>query len=559
MTSPENDLMTPSRNITQGQQTAALKRQLWAVADLLRGQMDSSEYSKYMLGTIFYKYLSESLENELLSLYTDYKTYEDIFNNEDGIEEDIVEEFGYVIKPEYLYRNIVQEIHKGMSGKWNVDYLHTAFNRLQESPKEEKAVEAFANLFDDMDLHSNKLGLSIQSRSNKMAEVILEIAKIDFHLKDATIDVLGDAYEYLIANFAETAGKKGGEFYTPQQVSSLVAQILAYENPDMKSVYDPTCGSGSLLLQILHNSKRSNNNIKVSGQELNTTTFNLARMNMIMHGQKWDQFSIKNNNTLTNDEFTNEYFDAIGANPPYSAKWKHAPELETDPRFVQSGRLAPKDKADFAFVQHVWHHLNDEGIAAIVLPHGVLFRGGAEGAIRQWLLKENAIHSVIGLPEKLFFGTGIPTVVLVLKKGREENDCVLFIDSSNNFTKGKNQNFLDDSHLETIMSTYKERKDVEKFAHLADSDEIKKNDSNLNITRYVDTSEDEVIIDLVEVSKNIAETEAKIASLTAEIDDMVSQLVEVDEIPVIRRSEDDSVKVIEDSDDEKQDDETTLF
>lgn len=558
MTSPENDLITPVKKFTKAQQTAVLERQLWAVADLFRGQMNPDDYQKYMLSTIFYKYLSESLENALMELYSDYKTYEDVWESEENIEEDIVEEFGYAIHPEFLYRNIVKEIHKGTAGKWSVDYLQTAFNKLQGSPKEEKAVEAFANLFDDMDLHSNKLGLDIQSRNNKMAEAILEIAKIDFHLKDSTIDVLGDAYEYLIGNFAASAGKKGGEFYTPQQVSSLVSQILAYENPLMKSVYDPTCGSGSLLLQILHNAKKSNNHIKVFGQELNTTTFNLARMNMIMHGQKWDNFNIRNNNTLTNDEFTNEYFDAIGANPPYSAKWKHTTELETDPRFVQSGRLAPKDKADFAFVQHCWHHLNDGGTAAIVLPHGVLFRGGAEGAIRQWLLKENAIHAVIGLPEKLFFGTGIPTVILVLKKGRQEDDGVLFIDASQNFTKGKNQNYLEDSHLETIMSAYTERQDVEKFAHLADSDEIEKNDHNLNITRYVDTSEDEVIIDLVEVSKEIAETEAKIAELTSEIDDMISQLVEVDEIPVIRR-ENNSVKIVEDINTTEQKDETTLF
>lgn len=218
MTSPENDLITPVKKLTKAQQTAVLERQLWAVADLFRGQMNPDDYQKYMLSTIFYKYLSESLENALMELYSDYKTYEDVWENEENIEEDIVEEFGYVIQPEFLYRNIVKEIHKGTAGKWNVDYLQTAFNKLQGSPKEEKAVEAFANLFDDMELHSNKLGLDIQSRNNKMAEAILEIAKIDFHLKDSTIDVLGDAYEYLIGNFAASAGKKGGEFYTPQQV-----------------------------------------------------------------------------------------------------------------------------------------------------------------------------------------------------------------------------------------------------------------------------------------------------------------------------------------------------
>lgn len=555
MKSPENDLLSTDRKVTQEQQTSALKRQLWAVADLLRGQMDSSEYSNYMLGVIFYKYLSENLENKALEYYEEYKTLEDAWKNEEDAREELLEYFGYIIEPKYLYRNIVKEIHKGVQGDWSVDYLQTAFNNLQSSPVEEKAVQAFSNLFDNLDLTSNKLGLTIKARNNKMAEVILKIAEIDFHLKDAKIDVLGDAYEYLIANFASEAGKKGGEFYTPQQVSSLVSMILAYENPNMQSVYDPTCGSGSLLLQILHHANTENKYVNLSGQELNTSTFDLARMNMIMHGQKFDQFTIKNNNTLTDDEFTNEYFDAIGANPPYSAKWKHTKELETDERFVQSGKLAPKDKADFAFVQHCWHHLNDNGVAAIVLPHGVLFRGGAEGEIRKWLIEQNAIHAVIGLPEKLFFGTGIPTIIVVLKKGREDDDGIMFIDASQNFSKGKNQNFLDDSHLNQIMKAYKDREDVEKFAHLSDNKEMKKNEYNLNITRYVDTSEDEVIIDLEEVSRNIQEIESKISSLDSEISSLISQLVPVDSIPVIKReeeSEDEDTK-------ESNNDERSLF
>lgn len=557
MKSPENDLLSTELAMTQAQHSSVLKRQLWAIADLLRGQMDSSEYSKYMLSLIFYKFLSEYLETQLLTeVYTDYKTYEELCENETNATEDIIEEFGYFIKPEYLYKNIVKEIHKGQLGKWNNDYLKTALNKLEESPVEQKAKEAFEGLFDDMDLDSKKLGLDIQSRNNKMAEVILEIAKIDFHLKDTKIDVLGDAYEYLIGNFASEAGKKGGEFYTPQQVSLLVAQILTYEKPNLESVYDPTCGSGSLLLQIVKHAKSVSKYIKIFGQELNTSTSTIAKMNMIMHGHKYDQFTIKNNNTLTNDEFTNTYFDAIGANPPYSAKWKHTTELETDSRFVSSGRLAPKDKADFAFVQHCWHHLNDEGVASIVLPHGVLFRGGAEGAIREWLIKENAIHTIIGLPEKLFFGTGIPTIIIVLKKGREADDGILFIDASQNFSKGKNQNHLDDSHLEEIMSAYKNRESVDKFAHLSDNKELKKNDYNLNITRYVDTSEDEIIIDLDEVSLNIQETEEKILQLNSEISNMINQLVPVDSIPVIKREEiiDDENNTIESSPEN-----TTLF
>lgn len=548
----DNDLLTENTTLTKAQQTSVLERQLWAVADLLRGQMDSSEYSKYMLGIIFYKYLSENLTIKVLDyLDNEYETIEEAWENEPELADEIIESFGYLIKPQYLYHNIVKEIHKGVKGEWSVDYLHTAFNQLQQSPIEEDAKDVFTGLFDDIDLHSNKLGLTIPARNNKMAEVILEIAKIDFLLQNTTIDVLGDAYEYLIKYFAASAGKKGGEFYTPQQVSSLVSQILAYENPQMKTVYDPTCGSGSLLLKIIKNAQKDNNNIMVYGQELNSTTYNLARMNMVMHGQKWDQFSIKNNNTLTHDEFSDVKFSAIGANPPYSAKWKHTPELAKDPRFINSGRLAPQDKADFAFVQHSWNHLEEQGTAAIVLPHGILFRSGAEGEIRKWLIKENAIHAVIGLPEKLFYGTGIATVILVLKKGRKADEGILFIDSSKNFSKGKNQNYLEDTHLTTIMETYKNREDVVKYAHKADDKEIQKNDHNLNISRYVDTSDEEEIIDLDEVKQHIQETQSKIQELSAEIDNISSQLVEVDSIPIKK------LDIEEETVTEK--DETTLF
>lgn len=334
------------------------------------------------------------------------------------LEELAIEEFGYVIEPEYLYSNLLAEIHLGNRGKWNTDYLATAFRSLEDSVTgNEEAENVFNGLLDDVDLESNKLGKNIAERSNTMATVLIEIGKIDFHLDDSEIDILGDAYEYLIGQFASDAGKKGGEFYTPQPVSNLLAKLVSFERPDAKSIYDPTCGSGSLLLHVLKESKsQRKSSIKLSGQELNTTTYNLARMNMLMHGQEWDKFDIKNNNTLTADEFAGESFDAIVANPPYSAKWNHTEALKNDPRFKDSGRLAPKDKADFAFVQHCWAHLNEGGYSAIVLPHGVLFRSGAEGAIRQWLLKKNGIHAVIGLPEKMFYGTGIATIILVLKK-----------------------------------------------------------------------------------------------------------------------------------------------
>lgn len=531
----EDTVNEVTKSSSKASQTAALERSLWAVADHLRGQMDSSEYSRYMLGIIFYKYLCEKFESGVREFMEEPDApFAEVWASEESMREMAIEHFGYVIEPEYLYSNLLAEIHLGTRGKWSTDYLATAFRSLEDSVTgNEEAENVFNGLLDDVDLESNKLGKNIAERGKVMATVLVEIGKIDFHLDDAEIDVLGDAYEYLIGQFASDAGKKGGEFYTPQPVSNLLAKLVSFERPDAKSIYDPTCGSGSLLLHVLKE-QAGKQKVKLSGQELNTTTYNLARMNMLMHGQDWDKFEIRNGNTLTEDAFTSESFDAIVANPPYSAKWTHTEALKNDPRFKDSGRLAPKDKADFAFVQHCWSHLNEGGYSAIVLPHGVLFRSGAEGDIRQWLLEKNGIHAVIGLPEKMFYGTGIATIVLVLKKGRNEDDGILFMDASQQFEKGKNQNTLTPKHLTTVLETYKAWEDVDKLARVVPMDEIKENDYNLNITRYVDSSEDEVIVDLDEVAGKLEELAKKRDEIEQEISNYLKDLHPVEQIEVVK-------------------------
>lgn len=525
----------------------ALEKNLWAVADQLRGQMDASEYQRYALGVIFYKYLSELTEKKVHDLAdaadAETMTVQQIVESPDyeGITSELWSDLGFVIKPEYLFSTLVAEVERGTQGSWSTDLLASAFTALQEStvrgPEGQEAhagsERAFEGLFDDVNLFSPALGSTPEARNHRMGQIVKAIGQIDFRLEDAEIDVLGDAYEYMIAQFASGAGKKGGEFYTPQAVSTLVSRILAHENPDLSSVYDPTCGSGSLLLRIVKEAGKTPGNraslLKIRGQEWNTTTYNLARMNMLLHGVRFTNFDIRNGDTLTDDKFAGEKFDAIGANPPYSLAWDQSEALLQDPRFQGPGKLAPKNAADFAFIQHIVHHLNpDHGVAAVVLPHGVLFRGGAEAAIRSHLLSQNVLHAVIGLPGNLFYGTSIPTAVLVFKKGRAEGEPVMFIDASREFAKGKNQNSLKAEHLTKIMDAYEGGQDVELFARAVPVAEIEENDNNLNIPRYVDSTPVDPPVDLEAVQADIVAQKALLASLEAKIMDEFSKLVRTD-------------------------------
>lgn len=511
-------------NEIQTKQTNELKSSLWACANDLRGNMDASEFKNYILGLIFYRFLSEQLlekvNNELKD--EDGVTYAEAFYSDDykdDILSILLEELGYVIEPEYLWNSIVDSIN---NDKFNITMLSKAINSINESTLGQKSEEDFDGLFEDMDLNSNKLGKNEQDRSKLIAKVILKIDAIDFKFKDSEIDVLGDAYEYLIGQFAASAGKKAGEFYTPQQVSKLLAKIVTLGKDKLKNVYDPTCGSGSLLLRVA----RECNVVSFYGQEMVSTTYNLARMNMLLHGVKYNRFHIENNDTLEHPdkEILEMKFDAVVANPPYSANWSADPKFLDDPRFSAYGKLAPKSKADYAFVQHMLYQLDDAGTMAVVLPHGVLFRGAAEETIRKFIISEkNWLDAVIGLPANLFYGTSIPTCILVFKKCRTTDD-VLFIDASKEYESGKNQNILSDENVEKILQAYKNRVDVDKYCHVAKLSEIEENEFNLNIPRYVDTFEEEEEIDIQAVQKEIKELEAKRAELDAEIEKYLKEL-----------------------------------
>ena len=511
-------------NEIQTKQTNELKSSLWACANDLRGNMDASEFKNYILGLIFYRFLSEQLlekvNNELKD--EDGVTYAETFYSDDykdDILSILLEELGYVIEPEYLWNSIIDSIN---NDKFNITMLSKAINSINESTLGQKSEEDFDGLFEDMDLNSNKLGKNEQDRSKLIAKVILKIDAIDFKFKDSEIDVLGDAYEYLIGQFAASAGKKAGEFYTPQQVSKLLAKIVTLGKDKLKNVYDPTCGSGSLLLRVA----RVCNVVSFYGQEMVSTTYNLARMNMLLHGVKYNRFHIENNDTLEHPdkEILEMKFDAVVANPPYSANWSADPKFLDDPRFSAYGKLAPKSKADYAFVQHMLYQLDDAGTMAVVLPHGVLFRGAAEETIRKFIISEkNWLDAVIGLPANLFYGTSIPTCVLVFKKCRTTDD-VLFIDASKEYESGKNQNILSDENVEKILQAYKNRVDVDKYCHVAKLSEIEENEFNLNIPRYVDTFEEEEEIDIQAVQKEIKELEAKRVELDAEIEKYLKEL-----------------------------------
>jgi type I restriction enzyme M protein len=373
-----------------------------------------------------------------------------------------------------------------------------------------------------MDLNSTKLGKTPDARNAIIAKVLTHLDKIDFKLEHTELDVLGDAYEYLIGQFASGAGKKAGEFYTPQEVSKILAKIVTTGKHKLKSVYDPTCGSGSLLLRVAREVQDVSN---YYGQEMNRTTYNLARMNMILHGVHYRKFDIKQEDTLERPQHRDKQFEAIVANPPFSAQWSANPLFTSDDRFSQYGKLAPTSKADFAFVQHMIYHLSDNGIMAVVLPHGVLFRGAAELHIRKYLIEnKNYLDAVIGLPANIFYGTSIPTCILVFKKCRENPEDILFIDASNDFEKVKNQNVLRDQHIDKIINTYRNRTVIEKYSYVATLKEVSDNEYNLNIPRYVDTFEQEEEIDIHEVMKGIKELEAKRAELDKEIEGYFKEL-----------------------------------
>ena len=515
-----------------------LGKTLWNIADNLRGAMNADDFRDYMLSFLFLKYLSSNYEasakKELGSDYPENTSADVMENlkvnnpleiwyheNEDDIaefEKQMRKKVHYVIKPEHLWSNIT-ELARTQNSKLLIT-LEEGFRYIEN----ESFANSFQGLFSEINLNSEKLGKTPTDRNKKLCSIITKISEgiADFSTDS---DTLGDAYEYLIGQFAAGSGKKAGEFYTPQQISTILSEIVTLDSQDpstgkkgkLDKVLDFACGSGSLLLNVRKRIKGNGGTVgKIYGQENNITTYNLARMNMLLHGMKDTEFEIFHGDTLKNQwDVLNEMnpskkteFDAIVANPPFSLRWEPNDTLAEDFRFKSYG-LAPKSAADFAFLLHGFHFLGKEGTMAIILPHGVLFRGGAEERIRTKLLTDNNIDTVIGLPSNLFYSTGIPVCILILKKCKKQDD-VLFINATEHFEKGKRQNSLEEDHIEKIVDTYKYRTETDRYSRKVSMEEIEKNGYNLNISRYVSTAEAEKKIDLREVNLKLNEINKKI-------------------------------------------------
>jgi type I restriction enzyme M protein len=511
-----------------------LGKTLWNIADTLRGAMNADDFRDYMLSFLFLRYLSDNYETAAKKeLGKDYPALgaDDrrvplalwYANNPDDIpafEKQMRRKVHYVIQPPHLW-NSIANLARTQNGEL-LNTLQAGFKYIETESFE----STFQGLFSEINLGSDKLGRKYEDRNAKLCAIIAEIAKglAEF---STDIDALGDAYEYLIGQFAAGSGKKAGEFYTPQQISDILSAIVTLDSQEpntgtkkrLERVLDFACGSGSLLLNVRHRVKEAGGTIgKIFGQEKNITTYNLARMNMLLHGVKDTEFEIYHGDTLTNDwDILRELnpakkpaFDAIVANPPFSYRWDPSESMADDVRFKSHG-LAPKSAADFAFLLHGFHFLKDEGVMAIILPHGVLFRGGAEERIRKKLLQDGHIDTVIGLPANLFYSTGIPVCILVLKKCKKPDD-VLFINAAEHFVKGKRQNQITADHIAKIIATYQHRKEEPRYSRRVEMAEIEKNDFNLNISRYISTATAEEEIDLAATHGELVEIERTISS-----------------------------------------------
>lgn len=582
----------------QNKELENIESSIWDMANNLRGNMDASEYKNYILPFMFYRFLSEQQNKYLvdegivdvepgqnpayaamddlfgttdLDVIRSYanatKNFTDLYDTKKGADGEIVIDergmtvyvpkadwveiyvdfvkdcthgLGYCISPLYDWQVIENMVNEDGIRPSDFQAMFDSFNAsLKYNEESRKKIEG---IFNDVNLGSSKLGNSTNDRAKALAKIIGLVSEITY-VDETGKDILGAIYEYLIKQFAATAGKKGGEFYTPHEVSIIMSKIVTHGHGQDKetkfSVFDPTCGSGSLLLTVgkeLPDGDKPGA-VVYYGQELNTSTYNLARMNMMMNNIGYDCFNIRNADTLGSDwpdgigpdgKDHLRRFDAVVANPPYSQKWEAPEAYLKDPRFREfGGKLAPKSKADMAFLLDGLYHLDIDGTMAIVLPHGVLFRGAAEESIRKTLIQKNMIDTIIGLPANLFYGTSIPTTIMVLKKNKD-NRNILFIDASKYFTKNKNKNSLSEEDIDRIFNAYNERKDIERFAHVASQQEIIDNDYNLNIPRYVDTSEEEPEIDLKEIEKQLKDVDQEIKELQEKLNEQLRLLGVID-------------------------------
>lgn len=516
-------------DIKREQEREELHRAIWAIADELRGAVDGWDFKNYVLGTMFYRYISEDLTNyinqgerEAGDSEFDYAQMSD--EEAEGAKESLVQEKGFFILPSDLFCNVckIAETDENLNER-----LERIFNSIENSAKGSESEDDFKGLFDDFDVNSNKLGPTVAKRNERLAKLLLGIKNMNLgNIQDHSIDAFGDAYEYLMGMYASNAGKSGGEFFTPSEVSILLTRLGTVGKTEINKAYDPACGSGSLLLKSAEILGKDAVRNGFYGQEVNITTYNLCRINMFLHEIGFDKFDIACDDTLTSPQhWGEEPFELIVSNPPYSIKWAgdDNPLLINDPRFAPAGVLAPKSKADMAFIMHSLSWLAPNGAAAIVCFPGIMYRGGAEQKIRKYLVDNNFVDCVIQLPSNLFYGTSIATCIMVLRKGKEDNR-VLFIDASKEFVKVTNNNKLTAANIDRIVDVYAKREEVAHFSHLASYDEVAENDFNLSVSTYVEQEDTREKVDIVKLNAEIAEIVAREDVLRKEIDKIIAEI-----------------------------------
>ena len=511
--------------MTSTQQRASLQRQIWQIANEVRGAVDGWDFKQYVLGTLFYRFISENFASYIKNGDENINYLEladEIITPE--IKDDAVKTKGYFIYPSQLFANVVKNAHNNES--LNTD-LAKIFLEIEKSAIGYHSEHDIKGLFADFDTTSNRLGNTVKDKNTRLTAVLKGVAGLEFgDFDDSQIDLFGDAYEFLISNYAANAGKSGGEFFTPQNVSQLIAQLAMHKQTTVNKIYDPACGSGSLLLQAKKHFDAHIIEEGFFGQELNHTTYNLARMNMFLHNINYNKFEIKLGDTLCKPHFISDKpFDAIVSNPPYSIKWigSDDPTLINDDRFAPAGVLAPKSKADFAFVLHALSYLSSKGRAAIVCFPGIFYRGGAEQKIRQYLVDNNYVETIISLASNLFYGTSIAVTILVLAKNKKDTN-MQFIDASNLFKKETNNNILTESHISEIMQVFDSKKNVEYFARSVPYAEIVAKDYNLSVSSYVEAKDNREVVDIFKLNAEIDKTVAKITALRSSIDEIIKEI-----------------------------------
>lgn len=512
--------------MTAQQQRAELQRRIWAIANEVRGAVDGWDFKQYVLGTLFYRFISENFTDYITGgdPAVNYAAMADDDPNIAAAKDDAIKTKGYFIYPSQLFVNVAKNAHNNDS--LNTD-LANIFKAIEASATGYPSEHDIKGLFADFDTTSNRLGNTVKDKNERLAKVLKGVAELDFGTFDEShIDLFGDAYEFLISNYAANAGKSGGEFFTPQQVSKLIARLAMHGQSSINKIYDPACGSGSLLLQAKKQFDEHIIEDGFFGQEINHTTYNLARMNMFLHNVNYDKFNIQLGDTLEEPHFAyDDPFDAIVSNPPYSVKWigSDDPTLINDDRFAPAGVLAPKSKADMAFVMHALSYLSSKGRAAIVCFPGIFYRGGAEQKIRKYLVDNNFVETVIALAPNLFFGTTIAVNILVLSKSKKDT-TTQFIDASGLFKKETNNNVLLDEHIDQIMAVFDSKANVDHFAQSVPFEKVAGNDYNLSVSSYVEAKDTREVVDIAQLNAELKATVAKITQLRAEIDAIVAEI-----------------------------------